>query len=232
MKPVTLIKQAVLVVSIGMAFSAHAQLLGRGGALGGSVGGMIGGAGNIGGQIGGMGSMGERGAPIGIARSAPQRIDGASAAGSVAGSAAKQASAQGSASGSGSGSGGLFGWFRGGKESAAQAAPAAQDAARGAQGSASGSGSGSANASLGLDGVGTATQGMRAVAEPVGAVVREQARTTRDYASASAANARGMAGAGKQAALSSAKSIRMDPSASVSGSASGNGAAGASGEAN
>lgn len=61
MKPVTIVKQAVLVLSISMAFSAHAQLLGRGG----SVGGMIGGAGSIGGQLGGMGSMAERGSLIG-----------------------------------------------------------------------------------------------------------------------------------------------------------------------
>src|SRR4051812_5132227 len=53
-----ILKQIALVLAIGSACSAHAQLLGgRGG-----VGGMLGGAGNIGGQLGGMGSMAGRGA--------------------------------------------------------------------------------------------------------------------------------------------------------------------------
>ena len=53
MKTITIVKQAAIVVALGMAFSAHAQLLGRGGPVGGSLGGMIGGAGNMGGNMGG-----------------------------------------------------------------------------------------------------------------------------------------------------------------------------------
>ena len=54
MKNITLAKQLVLALSIGVACSAHAQLFGRGGA----VGGMIGGAGNLGGQLNGMNGFG------------------------------------------------------------------------------------------------------------------------------------------------------------------------------
>ncbi len=66
MKNITIAKQLLITLTIGMACSAHAQLLGRGGA----VGGMVGGAGNF----GGMASF-DRSAMRPIARPATSAVD-------------------------------------------------------------------------------------------------------------------------------------------------------------
>ncbi|MFL6671698.1 MAG: hypothetical protein ACJ8LG_00230 [Massilia sp.] len=69
-----------LVISLGLAASAHAQLLGRG-SLGGAIGGNIGG--NIGGQLGGMGAMGHRDATINEVRAAARGNGTADGGGSL-----------------------------------------------------------------------------------------------------------------------------------------------------
>jgi hypothetical protein len=55
MKTKTIAQHIALVISIGLAASANAQLLGRGAPIGGSLGAMVGGAGSIGGHMGGIG---------------------------------------------------------------------------------------------------------------------------------------------------------------------------------
>ena len=74
MKTNTIAKQLIIALSIGMACSAQAQLLGRGG----PVGGMIGGAGSFGGQLSGMGGMnaaGNRASLLETGRSATSAVD-------------------------------------------------------------------------------------------------------------------------------------------------------------
>ena len=62
MKTKHIVQQVALVITLGVAASAQAQLLGGRGGIGGSLGGMVGGAGNIGsmGQMGGARRAGRR----------------------------------------------------------------------------------------------------------------------------------------------------------------------------
>jgi hypothetical protein len=82
-----IVQQVALVISFGVAASAHAQLLGRGGAVGGSLGGMVGGAGQMGGRLGGMDSITSRGSLISDTRSATRAAEaGTNASGNASGS--------------------------------------------------------------------------------------------------------------------------------------------------
>lgn len=71
MKNITIAKPLIIALSIGMACSAQAQLLGRGGA----VGGVIGGSGGFGGQLSGMTSFAGRGDVLAHARPAAGAIN-------------------------------------------------------------------------------------------------------------------------------------------------------------
>ena len=75
MKTEQIVQHIALVITLGVAASANAQLLGGGGrgGIGGSIGGMVGGAGNIGGGMGAMTQMPSRGSMSEV-RSATQSV--------------------------------------------------------------------------------------------------------------------------------------------------------------
>jgi len=210
MKNITIAKQLLIALSIGVACSAHAQLLGRGGA----VGGMIGGAGNFGGQLSGMGNS----SLLDRSRSATSAINTDELRANRNADKANSNNAQ--------------------SVTPTPAAPAAKQGGllSGVTGSDNGSGSGNAQASAnadsgGIDQVaGSALQGTRGTAAPVRDGAKAQADDTRSYAQSSVATASDSAKGSKQAATSAARSTTdaataVQPSFNASGSASGNGSA-------
>ena len=214
MKNITIAKQLLIALSIGVACSAHAQLLGRGGA----VGGMIGGAGNFGGQLNGMGNLSNSSALLDRSRSATSAINTDELRANRNADKANSNNAQ--------------------SVTPTPAAPAAKQGGllSGVTGSGSGNGSGSAQASANADSgdispvAGSALQGARSAAAPVRDGAKAQAENTRSYAKSSVATASDTAKASKQAATSGARgtgdaAAAVQPSFNASGSASGNGSA-------
>lgn len=210
MKNTTIAKHLLIALSIGVACSAHAQLLGRGGA----VGGMIGGAGNFGGQLSGMGNS----SLLDRSRSATSAINTDELRANRNADKANSNNAQ--------------------SVTPTPAAPAAKQGGllSGITGSGSSNGSGSAQASANADSgdispvAGSALQGARSTAAPVRDGAKAQAENTRNYAKSSVATASDTAKASKQAATSGAHgtgdaAAAVQPSFNASGSASGNGSA-------
>lgn len=229
MKNVTIAKQLIIALSIGMACSAHAQLLGRGGA----VGGMIGGAGNFGGMASfDRGAMRDssrpaagasHGEPVRQARpasgGAASEAGGNGAAGLLGNvTAERQAASDGQAAGSSAGSAG-------------QSAHHAADPATPPQ--PHGSASGAIHATADADGSGvqpaarSAVAGARGTARPLRDGAQAQADNTRAYARSSAATAVGAANASKQGATEGARAATAQPAVRAGGSVSGSGDASA-----
>jgi len=257
MKSVYIVKQVTIVATLGLALSAHAQLLGGRGAVGGMIGGGGGGAFGLAGpaNIVQMPGRGSANSLTEITRGDSPR---------------KSVDANGEAKNSGSAS------LLGNASSVAPAAPAllpsngaapsaapsttpgatapataaatqgkgigdsANTAAR-ASGNADASGDGNASAGLGMHGgrhaVGSVTEGVRNTAQPVNHGAQAQAEATRTFAQASGANVKNTAGQanaignGKQIA-GAARSVNVQPQLAANGSAqgsgSGNGAGGVS----
>jgi hypothetical protein len=212
MKNVTIAKQLQIALSIGVACSAHAQLLGRGGA----VGGMIGGAGNFGGQLSGMGNIGGNGALLDRSRSATSIINTDEVRGNRNAGKASSSNAE--------------------SVTPTPAAPAAKQGSLlgGVTGSGNGSGNAQASANADSGGIeqvaGSALQGARSTAAPVRDGAKAQADNTRSYAQSSVATASDAAKGSKQAATSAARftsdaATAVQPSFNAGGSASGNGSA-------
>lgn len=218
MKNITIAKQLLIVLSIGVACSAHAQLLGRGGA----VGGMIGGAGNFGGQLSGMGNIGGNGSLLDRSRSATSAINTDELRANRNADKANSANAQSVTPTPAA--------------SAAPAAPAAKQGGllSGVTGSGSGNGNAQASANADSGGIGqvagSALQGAHSTAAPVRDGAKAQADNTRGYAQSSMATASDTAKTSKQAGTSGARgtadaAAAAQPSLNASGSASGNGSA-------
>lgn len=137
MKTKTIAQHIALVISLGLAASAHAQLLGRGGPIGGSIGGLAGGAGSMGGHMGAIGAIGQRDsmandvrpASSGLRRSADAHANGSGNAGASGSAGIVPALARtGEARTDGSGSASLAGNLIAGKPAAQPAVPDMQSA--------------------------------------------------------------------------------------------------------
>lgn len=229
MKAACIIKHITVVAALGLAFSAHAQLLGGRGAVGGMIGGSgaggFGGAGSLGNvtQISGRGSM------TGSVSSAAHLVQPENL-GKKAISHADAAA---------NGAAGLV-------ENANAAAHTARAEGSGASantdGEANGSLAGGGNAAVGLDvsgggdAAGSIAQDARATVQPVRQGLHAQAQTTRAFVQESGANAKNAVGqtnasGNARQIAGAARPANVQPQRKASGAAQGNGSASISGSA-
>ncbi|MGK5077000.1 hypothetical protein [Janthinobacterium sp. HLX7-2] len=245
MKTVNIVKQFTIVVTLGLAFSVHAQLLGGRGTVGGMIGasgaGGFGGTGSLGNvtQITGRGSMtgsansaGHLVQPENLGKTAIPNADAAGngAAGllenvNAATNTARTEGLRKSANANGSGSASLF--DGGTAHTAGNAA-----------GNAGASGGGNATLGLGISGgvdaAGSVDQGARNTAQPARQGVHAQAETTRTFAQASGANAKNTVGqmnttGNARQIAGAARSANVKPQRKANGTAQGSGSSSVSG---